>query len=142
MNQPVYIAHKTNVGYCIDDCQYQTIKEHLEGTASLCASYAKCFGAEDAGKLCGLMHDIGKYSEGFQKRIWENGPKVDHASAGAIECWGKRQAYAAMCVMGHHGGLMNVGVRDDMADSDTFCGRLKRYQNHKKYDYSKWKDDH
>ena len=141
MNQPVYIAHKTNVGYCIDDCQYQTIKEHLEGTASLCASYAKCFGAEDAGKLCGLMHDIGKYSEGFQKRIWENGPKVDHASAGAIECWGKRQAYAAMCVMGHHGGLMNVGVRDDMTDSDTFYGRLRRYQNQKKYEYSKWKDE-
>lgn len=135
MSQPQFVAHKT------DDDRFQSVKDHLEGTATLCASFSKCFGAEEAGRLCGLTHDIGKYSNGFQRRIMENGPKVDHASAGAIECWKKRQAYAAMCVMGHHGGLMNLGVSDDQADSDTFYGRLNRYQNQKKYDYSKWTEE-
>ena len=36
---------------------------------------------------------------------------------------------------------MNVGVRDDMADADTFYGRLRRYKDHKKYDYSKWTEE-
>ena len=126
-----YVAHKT-------ENEVQSVKEHLEGTATLSASFADAFGAGELGRLCGLAHDIGKYSAGFQRRIMEDGPKVDHASAGAIECWGRRQAIAAMCVMGHHGGLMNLGGRDDLADADSFYGRMNRYKGVKKYVYDAW----
>ena len=129
-----YVAHKT-------ENEVQSVKEHLEGTAALSASFADAFGAGELGRLCGLAHDIGKYSAGFQRRIMEDGPKVDHASAGAIECFRKRQAIAAMCVMGHHGGLMNLGGRDDLADADSFYGRKERYSKVKPYDYSPWKDE-
>lgn len=126
-----YVAHKT-------ENKVQSVKEHLEGTATLSASFADAFGAGELGRLCGLAHDIGKYSAGFQRRIMEDGPKVDHASAGAIECFRKRQAIAAMCVMGHHGGLMNLGGRDDLTDADSFYGRLNRYTGVKKYAYDAW----
>ena len=126
-----YVAHKT-------ENEVQSVKEHLEGTATLSASFADAFGAGELGRLCGLAHDIGKYSAGFQRRIMEDGPKVDHASAGAIECFRKRQAIAAMCVMGHHGGLMNLGGRDDLADADSFYGRMNRYTGVKKYAYDAW----
>lgn len=126
-----YVAHKT-------ENKVQSVKEHLEGTATLSASFADAFGAGKLGRLCGLAHDIGKYSAGFQRRIMEDGPKVDHASAGAIECFRKRQAIAAMCVMGHHGGLMNLGGRDDLTDADSFYGRLNRYTGVKKYAYDAW----
>lgn len=126
-----YVAHKT-------ENEVQSVKEHLEGTATLSASFADAFGAGELGRLCGLAHDIGKYSAGFQRRIMEDGPKVDHASAGAIECFRKRQAIAAMCVMGHHGGLMNLGGRDDLTDADSFYGRMNRYTGVKKYAYDAW----
>ena len=135
MDQPKYVAHKT------DDGRFQSVKDHLEGTAALCASFASRFGAEDAGRLCGLAHDVGKYSVGFQNRILHDGGKVDHASAGAIECWRLRRAYAAMCVMGHHGGLMDLGVTDASADDHSFYGRKKRYTEVKPYRYDPWKDE-
>ena len=44
----------------------QTLKEHLEGTAGLAAQFAESFGKKDWGYCCGMLHDIGKYSEAFQ----------------------------------------------------------------------------
>ena len=73
MKHDEYIAHKT------EDGRLQSVKDHLQGTAALCASFASRFGAKEAGRLCGLAHDIGKYSDGFQNRILNEGKKVDHA---------------------------------------------------------------
>ena len=63
----------------------QTVQEHLTGTAERCATFAAAFGEEQRGKLLGYAHDIGKTSQEFQKRLL-GGPKVDHATAGALEC--------------------------------------------------------
>lgn len=60
----VFLAHVTEDCNCI-----QTIKEHLIGTAQLSAEFAKTFGCEEWGYCCGMLHDIGKYSEAFQKHI-------------------------------------------------------------------------
>lgn len=135
MSDKIYIAHKKDNG------EIQTVKEHLVGTAELCSRFADSFGAGDLGKLCGMAHDIGKYSDGFQRRIKEDGPKVDHASAGAIECWKLRQPIASMCIMGHHGGIMNRGTKDDSPLENTFQGRLNRYKTNQKYDYSAWQNE-
>ena len=85
-----YIAH-------IDWEIIQTIKEHLEGTAKLSGEFAEKFGKQDWGYCCGMLHDIGKYSIDFQKRILgENNYRVDHSTAGARVCL--KNAFRKMCV--------------------------------------------
>ena len=108
-----------------DDGRRQTVAEHLEGTAALCRSFAKAFGAEEYGEWVGLIHDLGKCTEGFQKRLLENGPIVDHATAGALFCF-RNAPLAALCIAGHHGGVQDFGNwKLDRAGDATFCGRLK-----------------
>ena len=93
-----YLAHIS------EDGRRQTVLEHLEGTAALCSRFAADLAVEDQGRLAGLAHDLGKYSGPFQARL-RGGPKVDHATAGAFECWRLRQPFAAFAVAGHHSGL-------------------------------------
>lgn len=108
------------------DGQRQTVEEHLNGTATRCASFAASFGEEKRGKLLGYAHDIGKCSEAFQKRLL-GGPKVDHATAGALECVSAREELSACCVVGHHSGLPNFGnPRVDLPGAPTYVGRLKK----------------
>ena len=75
----MYYAHRR------DDGKMQTLEEHLQGTAKRSGAFAAAFGAEAWGQLLGYAHDLGKASEAFQKRLL-GGPKVDHATAGALEC--------------------------------------------------------
>ena len=63
---------------------YQTVAEHLTGTAALCRKFAADFGAEADGDLMGLAHDLGKCTDAFQKRLLEGGPVVDHTMAGML----------------------------------------------------------
>ena len=58
-----YYAHVSEDGF-----RCQTVAEHLTGTAALCHAFAGVFGAEAEGELMGLAHDIGKCTDGFQKR--------------------------------------------------------------------------
>lgn len=109
-----------------EDGKKQTVEEHLQGTAALCSLFASRFSEAERGKLLGSAHDIGKTSYEFQKRL-ENGPKVDHATAGALECARRNEMFAACCVAGHHGGLPDFGnMRTDLAGTPTLVGRLKK----------------
>lgn len=115
-----YLAHIS------EDGREQTVLEHLEGTARLCAGFASAFGAEDLGRLAGLAHDLGKYSDSFQRRIRGSTEQTDHSTAGAVECYKLRQACVAIAVMGHHGGLPDAGSQSDHCGKPTFCGRMKK----------------
>ena len=116
--------------YCAhisDDGRRQTVAEHLTGTAALCRAFAGAFGAEAEGELMGLAHDIGKCTDSFQKRLLEDGPIVDHATAGAVACAQLLRTCAAACVAGHHSGLPDLGnPRTDRAGDATLYGRLKK----------------
>lgn len=129
-----YLGHKSKDG----ENREQSLLEHLEGTSALCEEFAAGFNMGYVGKLLGLYHDIGKYSLGFQKRIQENGPKVDHSTAGAYEL-GRYFAPLAFCIAGHHSGLMNKGGKGDI-DNGTLVARM-----HKKLignlDYSSFKNE-
>ena len=114
-----YLAHIS------EDGRKQTVEEHLIGTAELCARFAAVFGAKEQGKLIGLIHDIGKNSEEFQQRLC-GGEIVDHSTAGALECAKMGADWAAFCVAGHHGGLLDGGNRFDQAGEATLWGRLKK----------------
>lgn len=112
-----YLAH------IAEDGRTQTVLEHCLETASLAAEFAAAFDAREQGYLAGLTHDWGKYSSGFQKRLY-GGKKVDHSTAGMMECWNAKQPFAAFCVAGHHTGLLNMGSRTNTKDDGTICGRL------------------
>lgn len=106
---------------------YQTVAEHLRGTAALCRKFADAFGAGTEGELAGLLHDIGKCTDAFQDRLLHGGPIVDHSTAGAFACIKLKLLYTAACVAGHHTGLPNFGNRrTDQAGDDSLFGRIKR----------------
>ena len=131
MDKLHYLAHVA------EDGREQTVLAHLEGTAALCAAFAAGFGAEEQGRLAGLTHDLGKYSDAFQIRL-RGGPKVDHATAGAFECMKLGQPLAAFAVAGHHGGLPDGGGRGDSSNQGTFFGRMSRAAQGKLADHSAW----
>lgn len=118
-----YLAHITE-----DRAYNQTIKEHLEGTAQLSAEFAKTFGCEEWGYCCGMLHDIGKYSEAFQKHIRGTEGIVDHATAGAQLCRDLKGFYVllAYCIAGHHAGLPDTGAKSDDGRCKSMMGRLKK----------------
>lgn len=129
-----YLAHIGPNG------EKQTVLEHLNQTSSLCSRFAAAFGAEEQGRLAGLAHDIGKYSDAFQRRL-NGGSKVDHATAGAWECARRGQIFAAFAVAGHHSGLPDGGGQGDSPDQSTFFGRMNRAMQGKLESYGRWTEE-
>lgn len=119
--------------------QEQTIKEHLQGTAIKVKEFVADYKIADIDRyayITGMAHDIGKYSDLFQKKLRENPKiKVDHSTAGAIEMQKKKMMSAAFCVAGHHTGIPNG------RDTEESC-LLKRIRNISNIeDYSAYKDE-
>lgn len=112
----------------------EPIKAHLEQVANRAASFAEGFESTDCACLAGLLHDIGKYSDGFQKYILDNGPRVDHSSVGAslvanVGLHAKIAYPIAYCIAGHHGGLPNGGSSADSEEEPTLNARIRRKQS-------------
>ena len=81
MRKETYFAHRA------EDGREQPVFAHLIGTAELCALFASAFGAKEQGQLAGMAHDIGKYTDAFQRRLQGSTEHVDHSTAGAAECY-------------------------------------------------------
>ena len=121
-----YIAHIDN------NNEKQSVAEHCQNTAALCCQ----FSIAPLKNICyyiGLMHDIGKYQNTFQRRINGEEIKVEHSICGAKEAYkvflldkNLSGFLAALCIMGHHGGLPDCGDRIDSEDCSTLFGRIKR----------------
>lgn len=124
-----------------DDQKEQTILAHLQGTAAQAKAFASPFGAEEQAELAGLAHDIGKYTQAFQKRLRGMTIPVDHSTAGAVECWQMRQPFAAFAVAGHHGGLPDGGSQTDGPDQSTLWGRIKRKERGLLEPYESWRQE-
>ena len=130
-----YLGHKN-----FNNNSEQLLKEHLQGVSRLSEKFASEFGEPHVGKMVGLYHDIGKYSEQFQKYIrHESNKRVDHSTAGARELFKIKNSLnfiAAICVAGHHCGLQNIGNKR-VSDSTTFFTRVNEkiipnYESYKK----------
>lgn len=111
----LYIAHSEN---CYGELQ--TMKQHSEGVARMMKSFALSGEYVDVYTYCGLLHDIGKYSKGFQKYIRAEGEKEPHAKWGAYTARMDKLIYVAFPVFGHHAGLPN---RDAMFETFNQCGK-------------------
>lgn len=126
----------------------QLLRDHLTGVANLAGRFAAAFGEEAMGRLLGLYHDIGKYSQEFQAYMRADEEKkkrlrgsIDHSTAGAQEIvklgegtgQGKSSRLSkgmaqvmAFCIAGHHGGIPNQGTQANVGGEGTLLGRLKR----------------
>lgn len=136
----VLIVSDSFYAHISEDGRKQTVLQHLEGTARLSSEFAKVFGEEQMGHLLGLAHDIGKYTAGFQKRLY-GGPKVDHSSAGAFEVLKQQQFQASFCISGHHGGIPNGGGRGDTDEQGTWMGRMAKVQAGGVEDYADFRKE-
>ena len=108
-----YIAHSEN---CYGE--QQTMKQHSEGVARIMKSFALSYEYVDVYTYCGLLHDVGKYSKGFQKYIRAKGEKEPHAKWGAYMAKMEKSINVAFPVFGHHAGLPN---RDAMFETLHQC---------------------
>lgn len=129
-----YIAHTDK-----DHRREQPLIEHLTNTAGMAGEFAAVFGAGEAAYRCGLLHDIGKYSNAFQKRINGGKIRVDHSTAGAAEAFALGDVAAALCIAGHHGGIPDLGNRTDT--SGTLLARVRRRGGKEIEDYSAYADE-
>lgn len=119
------------------DKAVQSIEQHLYGTAKKARKFAEKIGMPKSGYILGLLHDIGKYSDDFQKRIYENGEICDHSTAAAVflNRFYRQAAQNNMQIkivlkalmlasLGHHGGLMDVYT----FEKDNLSERLAKEQ--------------
>ena len=110
---PIYYSHSNNKAG-----KPQTQVEHLGNVANLAATFAQYFACEDEARFIGLLHDLGKYSPLFQRRLEGAEKHVDHWSPGA---WAALKIFhaltAAMAIQGHHIGLQRLD-KDSLRDLD------------------------
>jgi CRISPR-associated endonuclease/helicase Cas3 len=123
------IAHRNENG------DEQPLIVHLDEVGEIAAGIASKIELVDAGRLLGLLHDLGKYSEEFQNYIGsatgkisseDKGyvdfdglkGKIDHSSAGAQWVWEQCQKWGgngqlvgqilALILASHHSGLIDA----------------------------------
>jgi CRISPR-associated endonuclease/helicase Cas3 len=92
--------------------QWHGLGAHLRGTAELASHFAAPFGGDDLACVLGAVHDTGKASCAWQdglRRAAVTGARVGvgHKQAGALLLLEllPELPYAALAVLGHHGGL-------------------------------------
>ncbi|MBC8017746.1 MAG: CRISPR-associated helicase Cas3' [Verrucomicrobia bacterium] len=126
----------------------QSLKDHLECTSALASAFAAKLGMPTFGELCGLLHDLGKYSDAFQQYLKSAAGKIDpdddgyvdargkkgkidHSSAGAQYLWNasiNRDPVSlvvgqimALCIASHHSGLIDCLAPDG---TDSYSKRM------------------
>ena len=62
-----FLAHSAN-GHD-GNGRVEPLHEHLTEVARLCGDFAAAFGAQDQAHAAGLLHDLGKYSQQFLRRL-------------------------------------------------------------------------
>ena len=118
MSPLIYYAHSAQdkLGNLLPYEHWQTLQNHSVNVGVMAAEFARVFGAQEIACQTGKLHDLGKYSEAFDRRL-HGGPSVDHATAGAkvaIERWGNVIGkLMAFCIAGHHAGLANGNGEGD-----------------------------
>ncbi len=141
-----FIAHRREY-----DLKIQSVETHLTEVSELCGRFAGKVGLSKAGKIIGLLHDLGKYSNAFQTYIQSATGildpdidedcvdarflkgKIDHSTAGAQQVWSALKNYGipgkiagqilSVCLASHHGGLMDCLTPDG---TDWFLTRINK----------------
>lgn len=110
-----------------DKSDWQLLADHLNSVGDMAAGFADAFGASAMANVAGRLHDLGKYTEAFQKRLEGDPKRVNHATRGAIiaiEHYGQFGVLLAYAIAGHHAGLAN-GRDGDTAIRTSLKSRLE-----------------
>jgi CRISPR-associated endonuclease/helicase Cas3 len=101
------------------ESSWEPLTDHLRHVAELAERFGSAFQSGAWGRLAGLWHDLGKYSEAFQAYLSSSAAghddghqaevagRVDHSTAGAqhAAALGPLGRLLAYCIAGHHAGL-------------------------------------
>ncbi|MBP8087309.1 MAG: CRISPR-associated endonuclease Cas3'' [Polaromonas sp.] len=102
-----FYAHSSD---STDRADWQLLSEHLSSVGRLAEQNAAFFDGKSLAQVAGLLHDLGKYTDEFQRRLSGDYGKVDHSTWGArIACerYGPLGKLLAYGIAGHHAGLAN-----------------------------------
>lgn len=130
----MYYAHSTDNP---DKRCWQLLGVHLQNVSDIASTFADRFDAGDLACAGGLLHDIGKYSIEFQRRLEGASIRVDHSTAGAREAralynW-QLSRLLEYIITGHHSGLLNYGSSES--------GLEERLANKYLPDYSAYREE-
>ncbi len=114
------------------EAKWQRLAQHLENVGKLARDLAS--GAapnyahfHDLAEWSGLLHDLGKYQDGFQQMITTGKGRCPHAihgaaiaHAGADGAKGLKAAHIALAIAGHH-----AGMPDKVGDGSSLQERVK-----------------
>ncbi len=107
-----FYAHSTSD----DPSTWERLVCHLLKTAARAGQFSAPFGAKAWGRAAGILHDYGKFQEGFQARLRGSTNRVEHAHCGgliATEVYGEAVGRClAYTITGHHAGLPNCDDRN------------------------------
>lgn len=102
-----FFAHSTPLP---DRSDWQPLRHHLQRVGEIAREFGAWFQGQELTEVAGLLHDIGKYTDDFQRRIAGDAIRVDHATRGAmlaVERYGPVGQLLAYGIAGHHAGLAN-----------------------------------
>lgn len=95
-----FLAHSANSSGMV-----QSMKDHSSGVGKFMREFALSESFADLYEFCGLIHDIGKYSNEFQRYIAGGDLHVSHSIYGAMFAQDNSLMEIAFPVFGHHAGL-------------------------------------
>ena len=93
-----YFAHS---GTSLSGSDWQSLRSHLYNVSQIANQNARFFNGQQLAEMAGWLHDLGKYTPEFQKRLTGANIRVDHATAGAkiaYEKWGVLGKILAFCI--------------------------------------------
>ena len=139
--QKSYYAH-SHPDKPVED--WQRLEVHLKNVANLSADFARPFGGDQWAWLAGLWHDLGKYSQKFQQRLYaDNGieahletkpEKVIHSEAGghlaSSKGWNGPDRVLSWLIMGHHAGLTDFS--SDEIGARALAPKMQRKEESEK----------
>jgi len=144
-NMKEFVAHRRE-----KDGEPQSLHSHLSRASVLAGQFASKIGLKEAGRIIGLLHDLGKASDEFQKFIKSATGmidpdaddysdveklkgKVDHSSAGAqfiYQTLSKKGSegliaaqFLSLCIASHHSGLIDCLTP---SGEDNFTRRIEK----------------
>jgi len=84
MKPLIYYAHSAQdkLGNLLPYEHWQTWQGHSVDGGVMAAEFARVFGTQEIACQTGRLHDLGKHSEAFNRRL-HGGPSVDHATVAA-----------------------------------------------------------
>jgi len=102
-NDPNFYAHSENpIGV------KHLLRDHLLSVSSLASEFLQGLPWQEDARLAGLLHDLGKYGDLFQRRLQGQEQGLDHWSSGAwVALKDFRSVLGALAVQGHHIGLQS-----------------------------------